>query len=82
MKKIAEIQICEDCLIVVDGDPSMGAEETQRYCAEAAEGLARNWPGLYVHGTGEEGKFSWSGCDGCGSTDGGKCYPAVVLGNE
>jgi hypothetical protein len=84
MFKVAEIDICEDCLTVVDGDPNMGDAESQARCKVAAEGLAQNWPGRNVHGACPEdcdGSFSWSACEGCGNTDGGNRHPAVVLGS-
>jgi hypothetical protein len=85
MRKVADIEICEDCLIVVDGDPSMGSEDDQARTTVAGVALAQNWPGMHVHGaTNEEGEssFSWAGCDGCGSQLGGSRYPAVVLADD
>lgn len=85
MRKVADIGICVDCLIVVDGDPSMGSAEDQARTTVAAAQLAANWPGMNVHGACPEdcdGWFSWSSCDGCGNTDGGERHPAVVLEGE
>ena len=82
MRKLYDIEICEDCLVVVDGDPSMGNGESQARCAVAAEGLARMWPGLTVTGACPEnceGSFSRFSCGGCGNTDGGNRHPAAVL---
>jgi len=82
MRKVDDIQICTACLTVVDGDPADGSAETQAWCTAAAEGLSRNWPGMTVHGTGDEGGFSWSACEGCGNTDGGTRFPAAVLADD
>lgn len=83
MRKVADIEICEDCLIVADGDPNMGSEEDQARTTVAGAALAENWPGMQVHGNVDpetgEGWFSWMECDGCGSPLGGTRYPAVVL---
>lgn len=54
MRKIAEIEICSACLIVVDGDPASGNGDTQAACALAAQGLDTHWEGLDVHGVGSE----------------------------
>lgn len=82
MIKVDEIRICDRCLAVVDGDPGMGDAQWQAECAEAGEAMARDWPGFYIHSTGDEGGFSWSSCDGCGNPDGGTRYPAVVLAEQ
>lgn len=48
MRKIADIQICAACMIVVDSTPSMAGCRAQAECTRA--GLAKNWPGYHIHG--------------------------------
>lgn len=83
MRVFAEIEICEACLTIADGDPSMGDDRTQADCAAAARGIAENWgAGYHIHGAcpGDcDGTFSHSACEGCGQPDAGARHPAVVL---
>jgi hypothetical protein len=82
---VAEIDICDDCMINADGDPAMGDAASQYRCAVAAADTADKWGDLaqHIHTTcDDECGFSWSPCEACGSTLGGTRHPAVVLGPD
>jgi len=80
VKKLCDIEVCGDCLgwiangTIPDDRPTLLAE------------IAKVWPGDMRHivaGNSEddndEGAFSWSGCECCGSRLGGTRYAAAVL---
>ena len=74
-----EIQVCVDCLTVtangelLDGGPGSVAEHVRRMTALWGDDVE------IVPGSDDEGSFSWSSCDGCGSTLGGDRYTAYAI---
>lgn len=73
-----ELSVCVSCLEVL----ANGVETTEH--EQVARDMHEKWGGDERHivpaCTDEcEGGFSWTSCDGCGSTLGGDRHPAVAL---
>lgn len=82
MKVVAELWLCEDCMIVaVNGDVS-GIED-EKQIAKVEAGLDRLGPHLVPDYDSETGdgylEFSWRGCDCCQSGRGGSLHRFAIL---
>lgn len=77
----SELAICVACLeYTTKGEVGDGGRTTE----EVAAAIGQEWgdhAGGLTAACGEncDGWFSWSPCEGCGSTLGGERHPAVVL---
>ena len=72
------IRICTTCLFYVtygEGDP----EWTEAEEAAFATKVDSRWTGWTIIADGSDTEFSWTGCDGCGSTLGGDRVDAVAV---
>jgi hypothetical protein len=73
---IRDLWICVDCLFVV----ANGVETPDQ--AKAADAMAVRWPEHIIVPAAQEDEephFSWSSCDGCGSSLGGDRERAAAL---
>jgi hypothetical protein len=70
------VSICVDCLFAAaNGQPS----DDPDYPTPDREPLGLLAVGEWVELSDDEGSFSWSPCDTCGSTLGGDRFDAMVL---
>jgi hypothetical protein len=78
-----EIQVCVDCLFMLAngeiGDTA-SAEQNAAHIARMAGHWGNGWE-LFL-GSDDEGSFSWSSCEGCGSTLGGDRQTAYAIRRE
>jgi hypothetical protein len=74
------VAVCQDCaMMLANGELGQGDDTADRIHAER---IAKRWSvGELVLDCGEdcEGWFSWTECDGCGSTLGGDRHPAAYI---
>lgn len=85
MSDTVEIAVCTDCLMLLANAEAFDAEGN-----EITEQVGANIQDLWgnteitlgsvddTEDTADEGYFSWSSCDGCGSTLGGDRYTATA----
>lgn len=73
------LSVCSDCVhIIANGEITDGREDEGQSVAEAQVSLwGDDAIGLAL--TGEDAGFSWSACDGCGSTLAGDRHEAVCF---
>ncbi|WP_372663607.1 hypothetical protein [Amycolatopsis kentuckyensis] len=73
-----KLSVCVDCIQLLANGEINDGEDTAERCAE---GQVREWGDNVMHMTysGEELGFSWTSCDGCGSSLGGDRYRAYMM---
>jgi hypothetical protein len=81
-KNVTEIAVCVDCLLVIVGAEEItdenGVDISERQVAAMTAVWGVDMSRMVV--SSDDGTwFSWSPCDGCGSTLGGAREKAVVL---
>lgn len=79
---VAELSVCVDCLaIAANGELGQGDTKADEAHAEAMSSQLMGDAPWLVPACPEdcEGWFSWSRCDGCGSTLGGDRHPAAIV---
>lgn len=75
-----EIAVCVDCLMLMANGTMGDVTETEE--ADHVAAMDHEWPmadGWQLVPGSEELGFSWSGCEGCGSTLGGDRHEAVAM---
>jgi len=72
-----EIYVCDLCLLAHEA-PNGGSYTDDEERTALSE-WSRRWPGYRFASTEDEGGFSWSACDGCGTTLGGNRYLASAV---
>lgn len=79
-----ELEVCSDCAqIIANGEINDGTDTGERTADAQVAKWGDDARGLVLADhEGFEPYFSWSDCDGCGSTLGGDRWPAAVLGND
>lgn len=80
-KNVTEISVCVDCCLLFETGEVHDADGND-ITADVAGGVMSNWgeaSGRIVMSSDDEPGFSWSKCEGCGSTLGGDRMKAVVL---
>lgn len=92
---MCDVDICTDCLMMIANGEIEDADVARNQ--QVAEEIARIWDGYHLvpgslnhgpdnHPTDDdcpcsESWFSWSDCEGCGSTLGGDRHHAVAIPN-
>lgn len=76
-----ELKVCVDCAqIIANGEIDDGTDRGQIVADLQVQIWGADAFGLVLSGDlDEEPHFSWSSCDGCGSTLGGDRFDAAVL---